>query len=92
MTVSHFEALESEIPVVEARRQMQAAQAAVYPHLTKEGAERLWQAWSAAAYRPAPEHMVPARDALFTLNGTPVSFEGLRQGLTQMLEPGGLAA
>lgn len=64
----------------------------MYPHLTKEGAERIWRSWSDATYRPAPEHVVPVKDALFTLNGEAVSFEGLRIGLGQMLGAGAVAA
>lgn len=71
---------------------MASAQAAVYPHLKPEGAQRLWRAWADVAYRPEPAHVVPTKGALFTLNGNAVSFEGLRAGLTQLLDHGGLAA
>lgn len=90
--MSHFEALEAEIPATEARRQMRAAQAAAYPHLRREGAERLWRSWSDIAYRPHPEHTAPVKGALFSLNGQAVSFDGLRAGLRSMLGGGAVTA
>lgn len=90
MTVSHFEALESKIPVMEARGMMRAAQAAVYPHVTKDGAQKMWQGWERAAYPPEP--VGPgSRRAMFTWNGRAVTPIDLRQRLAGVLG-GGLSA
>lgn len=91
MTVSYFLALEGRIPAMQAERSMQLAQAAVYPHVTREGAERMWQAWTRATDPDPLPSAMPVKGALFTLNGRPVSFEALRIGLGQAIG-GGLAA
>lgn len=88
MTVSYFTALESQIPAVEARAMMAAAQAALYPHVTKEGAERMWQAWVRQAEPPRPLSAMPAPGALFSLNGKPVNLHELRFGLGQAMGAG----
>lgn len=87
MTVSYFEALEGQIPALEARALLAAAQAALYPHVTKEGAERMWGAWTEAAY-PRPTPAMPAPGSLFSLNGRPVDIGALRHGLGSALGAG----
>lgn len=90
MTVSYFEALEGQMPALEAQRMMAAAQAAVYPHVTKDGAQKMWQGWERAAYPPEP--IGPgARRALFLWNNQPVAPVDLRQRLAGVLG-GGLSA
>lgn len=92
MTVSYFEALEDQIPVIEARAMLAAAQVAVYPHAPKDSAERMWRGWMDAAHPPRVEERHAAERALFTLGGRPVSFEELRDGLGAAMAPGGLSA
>lgn len=91
MTISEFVGLESRIPSEEAHRQMQAAESALYPHLGAENAQKMWQAWSNAAWRVEVEQRLPRGGSLFSLNGMAVSFEGLRSGLAGAIG-GGLAA
>lgn len=87
MSVSYFAALESQVPAVEARAIMASAQAAVYPHVSKEGAQRMWQAWTRAAYPPPPTPTSRAASQ-FYLNDRPVSIFELRRGLGQALGAG----
>lgn len=90
MTVSYFEALERQIPALEARALLQSAQAAVYPHVSKEAAERMWRGWQQAAY-PRPVTLADVRDSLLYLDGVPVTVAELRAGLGAAL-PEGLSA
>lgn len=87
MTVSHFEALEQQIPATEAQQALRLAMIAVYPHAPREGAERMWQAWESAAY-PPKSFSAPVSGALFSLNGRPVSIDELRAGLGAALGSG----
>jgi hypothetical protein len=87
MSVSYFEALEDQIPAVEAREMLAAAQAAVYPHAGKEAAERMWQGWVRDAYPPPPV-ATSGRRPLFTLNDRPVNFAELKAGLGKALGAG----
>jgi hypothetical protein len=78
MTVSYFEGLEAQIP-------------AVYPHVTKEGAERMWATWMADAY-PQPLAQMPATGSLLSFNGRAVSFGELKTELSAAMAPGALSA
>jgi hypothetical protein len=91
MTVSYFEGLEAQIPALEARAMLAAAQAAVYPHVSKEGAERMWQGWMADAY-PRPLTQMPASGSLLSFNGRAVSFGELQSKLSTAMAPGALSA
>lgn len=91
MTVSYFEGLEAEIPALEARALLAAAQAAVYPHVRKEDAERMWRGWTDAAY-PRPLAQMPATGSLLSFNGRPVDFQELKTRLSAAMEPGALSA
>lgn len=88
LTVSYFQGLEARIPAVQAERSMQMAQAATYPHATKDGAERMWRSWVRQAEPPRPLSGMPVKGALFTLNNKPVSISELRAGLGAELGQG----
>lgn len=90
MTVSHFAALEARIPMVGAERMMTMAQAALYPHLTKEGGQKLWSGWERQS-RPAPEARPGQTAALFTLNGRPVAPDTLEQQIAALMGVGAVA-
>lgn len=78
MTVSEFTGLERTVQATEARRLMDAAQAALYPNVKPEDARRLWRSWERMADPPPP---APAPGALFTWNGRAVGAGELRQRL-----------
>lgn len=86
MTVEYFTALESRIPAEEARRMMHAAEAAFYPHVTKEGARRMWRHWSETV-NPTPIAL-PVKGALLSFNGQAVDFPTLREQLSGALGRG----
>jgi hypothetical protein len=88
MTVSYFAALESRIPAVQAERSLQLAQAALYPHTSKDAAQRMWQVWTRAANPPPPTSGKQAAGSQFYLNDRPVSIFELRRGLGQALGAG----
>lgn len=90
MTVSHFTALEARTPMVDAERAMTMAQAALYPHLTREGGQKLWAGWERQA-RPAVEARPGQAGALFTLNGRPVAADALEQQITALMGLGAVA-
>lgn len=90
MTVSEFSGLETRIPVEEARRKMQAAESALYPHLTKEGAENMWRSWADVLWQAEVEQRTPpaGSGATFYWNGRPVAPAELRQKLGGALGSG----
>jgi hypothetical protein len=90
MTVSYFEGLESQIPVIEAERMQAAAQAALYPHVTKEGARQMWQAWTAQIERVGRE-AAQAAGALFTVDGRAVGLGGLKRWMRKTIGPKAVA-
>jgi hypothetical protein len=65
-----------EMPRVRALWMLDAAQAALYPHLKREGA-RAW--WDSLVRRT--RRVVRAVGQLFTLNGAPVTPDALRERL-----------
>jgi hypothetical protein len=85
MTVSEFLGLERMVSATEARRLMDAAQAALYPNIKPEHARRLWSSWERMADPPPP---APDPDALFTWNGKPVEPLDLRRRLAGHLGAG----
>ncbi len=87
MTVSYFEALESEIPAVQAERMQHAALAALYPHTTKEGARKLWSGWSEQINR-VREHTGRAAGALFVVDGKSVGLSGLKRWMRKTVGRG----
>lgn len=84
MSVSLFAALEREVPSVDARAMMQAAQAALYPHAAPEHARQMWRRWSELADPPKPVARVAG--AMFTLNGMAVTLGDLKAGLADGFE------
>lgn len=86
--MSYFLGLESRIPARMAEQAMQAAQVAVYPHASKDGAERLWRAWMRQAAPPRPIVAGPVPGALFSFNGQPVDIATLRAKLGGALGAG----
>jgi hypothetical protein len=87
MTVSEFAGLERMVAATEARRLMDAAQAALYPNVTPEAARRLWSGWERMA-EPPPPPTQEDRAALFTWNGKAVQPGELRQRLAGHLGAG----
>lgn len=85
-----MEALYEQVPRIRAQRTLLAAEAAVYPHLTKEGGERWWRLWVGRAYPPARgSAAVPKqRRALFFWNGEPVTPRELKGRLAGHLRSG----
>jgi hypothetical protein len=85
MTVSEFLGLERTVQATEARRLMDAAQSALYPHVKPEAARRLWSAWERMADPPPP---APAPGSLFSWNGKPVTPIDLKRRLAGHLGMG----
>lgn len=88
MTVSYFSALEDQIPATEARRIMDAAQAALYPQLKAEGARRLWRSWERTAYPPLPMPTTNQQGARLYWNGRQIQPADLRTRLAGYLGAG----
>lgn len=88
MTVSEFIGLEAQIPATEARRIMDSAQAALYPHLTPEGARRLWLSWERVADPPLPITAAAGGGARFFWNGRSIAPADLKSRLAGHLGAG----
>lgn len=88
MTAEWFMALEAQIPATEARRMMDAAQAALYPQLKAEDARRLWMSWERAAYPPVPINAPAGHGARFYWNGKAIDPGSLKQRLAGHLGAG----
>lgn len=91
MTIECFAALEAEIPAVRAERMMDAAQAAVYPHVSKSGARQMWREWTQAVQRSANQ-AARRSAALFVVDGKPVGISGFRTWIRRALGKGLAAA
>ncbi|MGE3267152.1 MAG: hypothetical protein AB7P40_00295 [Chloroflexota bacterium] len=78
MTVSLFAQYERQIPVVEAERMMSAAQAALYPHVDKNGAREMWNGWRQQIDRAARATRQRA-GSLFVVDGKGVGVAGLKR-------------
>jgi hypothetical protein len=88
MTVSEFAGLESQVPATEARRLMDAAQAALYPNIKAEDARRLWHHWERAANPPIPLPTTSSQGARFYWNGRAIAPADLRTRLAGHLGAG----
>lgn len=87
MTVSYFEALEGQMPAIEAERMQNAALAALYPHVTKEGARKMWSGWTEQINRVVREAGVQAGH-LFTVDGVAVGVAGLKRWMKRTVGRG----
>lgn len=87
MTVDYFAALEAEIPVVEAERALALADAAVYPQLTSQAAQRWWNA-KLRVIQQATADVARRAGALFIIDGQAVGARGLRSWLKRTLGRG----
>lgn len=77
-----LDAMYEQIPRIEAERSMRAATAALYPHLTKRGAQDLWRAWAGQARRTA------GAAAAFTWNGVQMGARQIKAKLAETLGGG----
>lgn len=87
MTVSYFEALEAEIPAIDAERMQRAALAALYPHTSKEGGQRMWRSWTEQINR-VREQTGRAAGALFMVDGKAVGLRGLKRWMRKTIGRG----
>lgn len=78
-----MQGLANQIPRIQAERTLLAAQAAVYPHMGKDGARRWWD----SMVRRTQQAARVVRQ-LFTWGGQPVTPEGLKARLSQQLGGG----
>jgi hypothetical protein len=87
--VSAFVGLERTVPATEARRKMDAAEAALYPQVKREDARRLWLLWEQQATPPPPPSTLGQTDRIrLTFNGARVSKDELKQQLGRALGRG----
>ena len=82
--LSGFEGLEAQIPAIEGERMQAAAQAALYPHVTKDGARQMWSAWTEQINRVSRD-AATAAGSLFTVDGKAVGVSGFKKWLRKKL-------
>lgn len=87
MTVSYFAALERQIAAHEAAEQLRAAEAALFPNLRSQDAQRWWQERSRAIVE-ASARAAQMAGARFVVDGVAVGVAGLKKWFRRVVGRG----